>query len=263
MAVTSQRSKRLSARLAQTAATALIAAVLGVALPATTAFGQTQDYTSCLDQAIKAPAKTREAAKRWGALGGGDQARHCAAIALIHLGSERLAAEELTRLGSDPGGLGVEDRFGALMLAGDLWLRNDRPKLAHASFQRADVLVPNSLVADVGLARVAADQQNWPAAISHLNKVITEAPTNPEALTLRAAALRRSGDPKAALRDAVSAVQFAPGAALAWFERGAAEMALGARDSAELSWLRAAELDPEGVPGDMARVNLQKLVLAQ
>ena len=260
MAVTSQQNKRIGQRLA---ATTLLAATLGAALSATSAFAQTQDYTSCLDQAINAPAKTREAAKRWVALGGGDQARHCAAIALIHLGSERLAAEELTLLGSEPGGLGVEDRFGALMLAGDLWLRNNRPKLALASFQRADTLVPNSLVADVGLARVAADQGDWPAAIVHLDKVIREAPTNPEALTLRAAALRRSGDANSALRDAVAAVQFAPGASLAWFERGAAEMALGARDSAELSWLRAAELDPEGIAGDMARVNLQKMLLEQ
>lgn len=224
---------------------------------------QTRVYAECLEAAQTDPARGRERAMQWAAIGGGAEARHCGAIALIGLGAHRMAAEELADIATARNTLSREDRFAALLLAGDLWLSTNASSLAEEAFERAQALGPNEAAPWIGLARAAAARELWADAISHLDSALFAKPDDPEALTLRAAAHRRRGDASSALADATLATATAPTAALAWFERGAAELALGDRVGAEQSWLRAVELDLDGVAGDLARTNLQKLLLAE
>ena len=114
------------------------------------------DYTRGLSLAARSPATAREAAARWEAIGGGAEARHCAAMALIGLGADREAAKILTEIGSGPGALCALDRASALRLAGGLWLNLDQPKLARLCFERALKHEPGVRDALVGAARSAA-----------------------------------------------------------------------------------------------------------
>lgn len=242
-------------------ATLLFAALITAALiPPSPAAAQTADYETCLLRAKENPEKARSEAMSWAALGGGAPARHCAALAAIGVGADRIAAEELTELATAPGGLPAADRFSALMLAGELWLSVGIPDLASETYERAAKLDLESPAPAIGSARAAAAREEWIAVFRHLGDALRRAPDHPEALTLRAAAHRATGEPQKALDDAVLATELAPDVALTWFERGAAEMLLDAPQAAERSWLRAAELDPQGVAGDLARVNLQKLL---
>lgn len=224
-------------------------------------------YGACLDRAQRDPAGAREAAAQWEALGGGSRARHCAAIALIGLGAEGRAAMLLTEIGSEAADLGVEDRLSALDLAGSLWFRLGRPDAARQVYRAGVQLDGAAREPRIGLARAAAAQEDWLEAIDALAPVIAAAAASggadPEALTLRAAAFRAGGDPQAALVDARTAVQAAPNAPLAWFEKGAAERALGQPDAARESWISASILDPDGAAGDLARLNLQRLELGE
>lgn len=239
------------------------AAALLAFTPPPGALAQTEDYAACLQSAEVDPAATRDRASRWARLGGGAPARHCAAIALIGLGADEMAARELTELGSAPGALPAADRASALILAGDLWMAVGAPEAARKAFRGAESLTPEDPRALIGVARVEAALQNLPGAVRLLGEALSLTPDNPEALTLRAAAQRRLGRPEAALTDARRATDLAPRAALAWFERGAAEFAAAAYAEAKDSWLRASALDPEGVAGEMARTNLQRLLLVE
>ncbi len=238
---------------------------VGVLTAAPAATAQSSQYQDCLAQAETEPAAARETAAQWEAIGGGVPARHCAAVALIGLGAEIRAAEILTEIGSGESDLPAADRVSALTLAGDLWLRNGQGLLARQSFGAALVIAPKSRDGRIGLARVAALESDFGRAIEVLSKVVADegaiggTATLAEVLTLRAAAFRASGDPQSALNDAELATGSAPNEPLAWFERGAAERALGQRDDARESWLRASMLDPYGAAGDLARLNLQRL----
>lgn len=254
-----QRARRRTGMALATAAAAALLATAGAAS------AQSDRYQSCLAQAQSEPAAAREAAAQWEAIGGGAPARHCAAIALIGLGAELRAAEILTEIGSGDGALPAADRVSSLTLAGDLWLRNGRSALAKQSFSAALGIDPQARDARVGMARIAAGDGGYAQAVEILSGAIADegatagSASMAELLTLRAAAFRASGDPQSALNDAELATGGAPDSALAWFERGAAERALGRQEDARESWLRASMLDPYGAAGDLARLNLQRL----
>ncbi len=223
---------------------------------------QSQRYVDCLERARDNPTKAREEAAQWQALGGGAEAKHCGAIALIGLGAEGRAAMLLTEVGSEKNSsLTAPDRAAALMLAGDLWLRLERPGLAGQSYERAELLSPGDAEAMTGRAKAAAAAEDYAAAEGHLTRTLGVRPNHVEALILRAAARRKLDRPEAALADLERALALERGAPIAWFEKGAAEKALGRDADARESWLIAAQLDPVGAVGDLARDGLQRMLL--
>lgn len=242
---------------------ACLAGLLAVPLAGAPAHAQSNDYETCLAIAQDDPERGREHAAQWEALGGGSEAKHCAAIALIGLGLESSAAAILTELGTEAPDLNADDRSGSLLLAGDLWLRVDRPELAHASYKRVIDLRgadPSRFrLARIGMARAAAELGDWDETVQNLDRLLEQQPDDVEALTLRAAAHRAEERYERALRDAVAATEAAPDAALAWFERGAAERSLGRLTAARESWIQASLLDFSGPVGEMAQINLQRL----
>lgn len=245
---------------------AIAAAAYGATVPAFADEGkaaraaESGRYEACLDAAQIDPTAARERAAQWEAAGGGAYARHCAAIALIGLGAGREAAKILTDIGSGPSStLTAGDRAGMLRLAGDLWLRLGQHNLARRCFETALSLTAGDRDSLIGAARAAAAEGAYGDAEVHLSTALDGDGADPEALTLRAAARRALGRPSDALADAEAATQVAPGSALAWFERGAAERKIGRDAAARESWLRASELDFSGPAGDMARLGLQRM----
>ncbi|MGD1870028.1 MAG: hypothetical protein ACFB0F_11080 [Neomegalonema sp.] len=223
------------------------------------AHAQSAQYEDCVALAATDANAAREKAAQWEAIGGGPEARHCGAIALIGLGAERDAAKILTELGVEANSMALPDRSAALSLAGDLWLRNNQEEIAREAYLRASQLAPNDRAPLIGAAKAAAAIEDWNASRDSLTRALELNPADAEALTLRAAAHRRMGEVSMALDDAVKATRLAPEAAIAWFERGAAERAMGSKAAAQEAWLRAAILDPDGPAGELARLNLQRL----
>lgn len=220
-------------------------------------------YEACLDAIEADPIMARERAAQWRAIGGGSPARQCEALAMMALGADREAARALTQLGVEARDLAAPDRLGVLRLAGDLWYGALEYALAQETYARAESVSPGDRRALVGLSRSAAALQDWPAAIGALDALLQQAPEDVEALTLRAAAKRATGDVDGARDDAARATDIAPGSSLSWFERGAAERAAGDEEAARDSWITASLLDPDGVAGDMARLGLQRMILGE
>src|SRR5262245_18901848 len=84
-----------------------VARLLQLALPAT---GQAQSdptsaeqYNQCMAKAASKPEEGLEMARGWQKVGGGDAARHCAAVALIVLVQYAEAGEALEALARDVG----------------------------------------------------------------------------------------------------------------------------------------------------------------
>lgn len=272
-------SSRIRRRLAlgRVAATLFVAAAIGTiasdrprAQETERSEADTARYNECMALARANPERAIEVAAQWRATGGGGLARHCAAIALIAVGAEANAAEALTDVGVQGDGLSDEDRQGALMLAGELWLRLEQPELARRTFAASVEIGGAARRSSIGWARAEAMEGRWSDAVSALDPVIADNSSDIEALILRAAARRSAGDAEGALADATRAVEIAPEIALAWFERGAAERALGDRAAARRSWLEASRLEPEGpmgqpggVAGEMARRNLERDALGE
>ncbi|MEO1330916.1 MAG: tetratricopeptide repeat protein, partial [Pseudomonadota bacterium] len=161
----------------------LIPALVAIAA-AVPAAAQSERYRECLEQARDQPARAREAAAQWRALGGGAEAKHCAAIALIGMGAERHAAILLTEVGTESGALSAADRAGALLLAGDLWLRLERIDLAEQSYDRALTLSPSDPEAMIGLAKAKARPGDYAAAEALLTRALDVRPLDPQALIL-------------------------------------------------------------------------------
>ncbi|MCI4660515.1 MAG: tetratricopeptide repeat protein [Neomegalonema sp.] len=222
-----------------------------------------EDYRKCLALAEEDPATAREAAARWEAIGGGVHARHCSAMALMGLGADKQAAQYLTELGTAEGTLSAPDRAAALRTAGQLWLQVGQPQLSQQTFAAAYKLTPSDAAPLIGMARAAAALGAYDQAQKYLSDAQALSPGDPQILTLRAAARRRLGDLENALTDARLATELKADNALAWFERGSAELALGLRIDAQESFLQASTLDPAGTAGEMARIQLQQLVLGQ
>lgn len=214
-------------------------------------------YEDCITLARTDAEASRREAARWEAIGGGAQARHCAAVSLIALGAPREAAEILTEIGSRGNSrLGADDRVSMLSLAGELWLQLGQHQLAKRCFEVALKIKPSYRTSLIGAAHAAAGLGDHAAAEKHLTNQLKRDAKDVEALTFRASALRLQGKPKRALADATSATKLFPDNALAWFEKGAAERALGQDETARKSWLNAAMLDLVGQVGDDARHGL-------
>ncbi|MEO1312196.1 MAG: tetratricopeptide repeat protein, partial [Pseudomonadota bacterium] len=175
--------------------------------------------------------------------------------------AERHAAILLTEVGTESGALSAADRAGALLLAGDIWLRLERIDLAEQSYDRALTLSPSDPEAMIGLAKAKARPGDYAAAEALLTRALDVRPLDPQALILRASAHRRLGAPEKALSDSVAALKVNEAAPIAWFEKGAAQRALGDVPGAQESWLTASQLDPVGPVGDMAREGLQGILL--
>jgi hypothetical protein len=106
------------------ACAAALALLLGAPDPARTAeeAPPPDPYEVCMTLAREDPAAGFERAETWRSEGGGDPARHCAAVALIELGRHAEAARRLEALAQDLRPAHRELRAEVLGQAGQAWL---------------------------------------------------------------------------------------------------------------------------------------------
>lgn len=237
--------------------------LLALALAPTAAPAAPMEITrveDCAPAVAADPSAAREQAAIWYRLGGGTAARLCEAQALEALGADATAAQLLTGLGQNTNRAMLPDlRASVFEDAARLWTRAGRPDLARetlASADRVTAATPDRLLLR---ARAEAADDAWPAAEATLRALLTQQPDNALALALHAAALRRAGDPAAALTEAQQALTLAPDLPEAMFETAAALAQTGRKPEADALWLRLIETHPDSDLAPLARRNLQNI----
>ena len=218
-------------------------------------------YDSCLVAARKDPAKTYEDAQVWRVRGGGDAARHCAAVAMLEWGEPRTAAAQLERLALDMRARDPALRAEVLGQAAQAWLVAGDAERANAAATTAIELAPRDPEPWIDRAEALALAANYWEAIDDLNQAIELDPRRADAFAFRAAAYRFVDVQGLAYEDAERAIALDPKLADAWLERGILNRLKGNLAGARRDWLQVLVLDSEGPAGDAARANIERLEL--
>ncbi len=219
-------------------------------------------YDTCLVAARKEPAKTYEDAQVWRVRGGGDAARHCAAVAMLEWGEPRTAAAQLERLAIDLRARDPALRAEVLAQAAQAWLvAGDAERANAAATTTAIEIAPRNPELWIDRAEALALAKNYWEAIDDLNNAVELDPRRADALAFRAAAYRFVDVNDLAFEDAERAIAVDPKLADAWLERGILNRLKGNLAGARRDWLQVLVLDPEGAAGDAARANIERLEL--
>jgi regulator of sirC expression with transglutaminase-like and TPR domain len=220
---------------------------------------QQRAYQNCMTLARAAPAEGLDSALAWGPLGGGDGARHCAAVALIGLGQYRAAAQRLERLSADlrDGDAGLS--FEVLVQAGQAWILAGDAGRAHAVQSAALGIDPDNVELLLDRSITLATAGNYWEAVDDLNRALELAPDRPDLLTLRASAYRSLDALALAREDIARALSHAPNDPDALLERGLLRRLAGDEAGARDDWLRVIGLADGSPSAEAARVNLERL----
>lgn len=238
-------------------------AAAGPAAPAPSAgnaetIDDARQYKHCIALARQKPEEGWEEALAWTSLGGGEPARHCAAVALIGLrqfeeGATRL--EDLAKTSHSD----VKLRAGMLAQAGQAWLLAKNPERAYGAQTAALELVPGAPDLLVDRAESLGEAKNYKDALADLNEALKAAPDRVDALTFRATAKRYLDDPKGAEADIDQAIKIDPHYQDAWLERGILKRLAGDDKEARQAWSKILEIAPNSAAADVARRNIEIL----
>ncbi|CAA7616215.1 FOG: TPR repeat [Candidatus Terasakiella magnetica] len=216
------------------------------------------EYRACLALARQKPDDGWEEAIAWQSLGGGEPARHCAAVALIGLGKYAEAAKRLEALASQShssGGLRAE----MLAQAGQAWLLAGDAVKALAAQDTGLKLVPGSPDLLLDKAVTLAGVGHYQEVVEVLTSLLKSQPNRIEAMTLRASAYRYLDKLDLAKDDIARALVLDPSFGDALLERGMLrrleDNAAGARED----WMKTITLAPDSPAADTARRNLEIL----
>ena len=216
-------------------------------------------YERCVGHAQAAPAAAFEEAQAWRSRGGGDQARHCAALAMLHGGAAELAAEELEKLAQDMRSQAAILRAEVMAQAARAWLiAEDLPRARQAA-SAALLLNPDNAEIWIDRAEMLAASGKYWEAVDDLNRALELDPRRAEALVFRASAYRRLDAVDLAREDIESALKLTPRLAEAWLERGILNRLKGDVPAARRDWLQVLVLDADGPAGEAARDNIERL----
>ncbi len=217
-----------------------------------------QEYRSCLQMARQKPEDGWEEAIAWQSLGGGEPARHCAAVALIGLGKYEEAARRLESLASQSR-RSEAVRAEMLAQAGQAWLLAGKPELALAAQDTGLQLVPGLPDLLLDKAVTLAQVNHYQEVVGVLDTLLKAQPSRVEALTLRASAYRYLDKLDLAKADIARALVLDPVFPDALLERGMIRRLEDNPAGAREDWLKAINLAPESAAADTARRNLEML----
>lgn len=239
-----------------------LTAVLLLALPLCGAaaeparLGGGPDYERCLALLRSDPGEALLYADGWEAAGGGEGARHCAALSLLALGETERGAERLEdlarRSGADPAA-----RAAAFADAGNAWMLAGDADRAFAAATMALTLAPDDPALALDRAAALGAMERYAEALEDLDRAVALDPSRADAWVLRGAAKRQLGRAADAERDVAHALSLAPDNAEALLERAALRRARGDVKGARADWGRAARLAADPAAAELARRNLE------
>lgn len=209
----------------------------------------------CFELLREDPDGARAFAATWEAAGGGEGARHCAALALLELDEPARAAGLLEAVASTSGA-DAAPRAAVFAQAAQAWLIAGDAMRAVGATTAALALTPDD--AELLLDRAAAlgVAGRYGESLGDLDRALALDPGRAEALVLRAAALRHLDRLDPARRDIERALALAPEHVEALLERGILRQLAGDTEGARMDWERAIELAPTSVAADLASQNL-------
>lgn len=218
-----------------------------------------QKYEECMAQAQRVPADGYETAVAWVGQGGGDPARHCAAVALIGLGKYQDAAAQLESIAADMAEKNPPLAAEAFAQAGQAWTSANQLAKALADQDAALKLASDDVDLLVDRAFTQRALNEFAKALDDLNKAATLDPKRADVLTYRASTYRFLNRLPEARADADAAVTLDPKNAEALLERGIIKRLTDDTAGARADWLQVVELAAGTPAGDAAKANLEKL----
>jgi len=242
----------------------LLCLVLSAAQPGEVAAQQTDfrdagQYAICMDLARNDPDSAFDTAIAWEGEGGGDAARHCAAVALIQLGYFGEAATRLERLAQGIDARNLHLRVLVLAQAGQTWWLEGEFERAFAVQTSALELSPDNPDILVERGVTLASAQNYWEAIDDFNLVLEIDPARADALVFRASAYRYVDAVELAEADIERALELDPGNPEGLLERGILRRLAGDKTGAREDWVRITSEYPDSEAAEAARLNLEKM----
>jgi tetratricopeptide (TPR) repeat protein len=220
------------------------------------------NYKLCLSTARSYPEQGFELAGRWEGLGGGEPAKHCAAVALIGLGQYPEAAKRLTALALSSK-QEADIRAGMLAQAGQAWFLAGNNERALETQTAALKIVPEKTLQAVDIlidrAQTEADAKQYNEAIADLTAALAIDPNNADAYTFRANAYHDTERNEPGLADAEKAVALGATNAEAHLMRGILYRAAERNSEARQDWLKTIELAPGSAAANSAQRYIEKL----
>ena len=240
------------------AACALLALIAGTAAAADETV--IRDYDGCMKRVGERPDDALEKALAWEQAGGGNGARHCAAMALAALGNFSDAADQLESLAWDlPPETPDQTRAQVLAQAGQFWLDARQPAKADALFSAAIDLTPKDAELRIDRAIAHAAAARYQDAVIDLSAAILLDPGSADALVLRASAYRHTGRTAEAAEDVERALSLAPDHAAALLERGILRLQAGDGKGARADWHAVIEHHPKDPAAEAAKQHLAEM----
>jgi regulator of sirC expression with transglutaminase-like and TPR domain len=243
-------------------ATALASETRDSPLPASSSinpFTGSDPYQECVNAIGKKPDDAFEMALIWRDHGGGVQAEHCAALALINLDEPGEAASRLDALAQRQDAGTAAERSALLGQAGNAWLLANQPENAEAAFSAALRLTAQDAEMWVDRARARAAHQDWANAEADLDTAIGLDKGKADFFVLRASARHARGNMAGYKSDVDSALAIDPTYPDALVERGAMKVQAGDAAGARADWLQVLLRAPDSPAADSVRSQIEAL----
>ena len=227
------------------------------------AAGQTLSHEQCVHHAQRKPFAAADFAKKWLASGGGVQAEHCLAIALLNQGETRDAATRLEALPERIKGNGPQAhnmRINATLQAAHAWLSTGEAERADKLFSKGLFNRPKDpeIWIDRAVARVQL-KRYWDA-VDDFGEALDLDPNSVDALTYRAVTYRYLEILDLARDDIEKAVSIAPLNPGVLLERGLLSHLEGKAEQARQDWETVIKVAP-GTPQAKSAVAFLKELL--
>lgn len=213
------------------------------------------EYEQCLALTQSDPDAARAFAETWEASGGGEGARHCAALALLADGEATMAGERLEQI-ARTSKASTAARVAVYGQAVQAWMMAEQPGRAYAAATMGLTIAPNDtdLLMDRALALGALGR--YPDALADLEQISRLEPRRADAWVLRATALRHMDRIPQALDAVTQALALDADNPEALLERGILKQLRGDSDGARTDWQRVIALAPDSPAADLAEQNL-------
>ena len=151
-----------------------------------------QNYNSCVGLVDDAPEAARAYAERWMRDGGGNEAKHCAAVAALALDAPGSAGALLADLAeaevTDPG---VAARL--FIQSAEAFMQAGKKTESYAALRGAYKAVPDAAEVHMAAAPIYAAGAQWEGVVLTINALERHADLSADALALRARAHFRRG----------------------------------------------------------------------
>ena len=224
-------------------------------------------YDYCIQLTKVRPDQAIELAGKWIAIGGGDAARHCQALALIGMKNYGEGASRLEEIAQKSREITTPMRAAMLEQAGQAWMLEGEPQRAYDADTAALKLVApgtgDEVIIRVDRSATLAETSQYKEAIADLDAALKIEPDNGDALAFRAAAHRHLGELDLAFADADHGVRSDAKNVTALLERGLVYRAQNHLAEARHDFDQVSALAPDSEEAKTARENIAQLDVKQ